>query len=102
MLNLSADLPSETFLMRFFSEKTFALQFQMSCFLSNSKGFPVLGKLHTKICKEFMKIQSKIILSPRFPNENLEKHYNYITYLFSNHDTLDEENRAEVTYRNYL
>jgi len=57
---------------------------------------------HAKICKEFMKIQTRMILVPNLPNENLERHYNYMTYLFANHDKLDEENRYEVTYRNYL
>lgn len=49
-----------------------------------------------------MKIQVRMILAPKLPNENLERHYNYMTYLFSNHDKLDEENRVEVSYRNYL
>jgi hypothetical protein len=74
----------------------------MDCFVSNSKGFPVLSKQHTKISKEFMKIQARMILSPKLPNENLEKHYAYLTHVFSNHDQLDEENRVEVSYRNYL
>ena len=43
-----------------------------------------------------------MILVPNLPNENLERHYNYMTYLFTTHDKLDEENRYEVTYRNYL
>lgn len=47
---------SEKFLLRFFGEKTFGLEYQMSCFTTNSKGFPVLSKQHAKICKEFMKI----------------------------------------------
>lgn len=74
----------------------------MNCFTTNSKGFPVLSKQHAKISKEFMKIQSRMILAPNLPNENLERHYNYLTYLFASHDKLDEENRVEVTYRNYL
>jgi len=74
----------------------------MNCFSLNNKGFPVLSKLYAKICREFMKIQVRMILAPKLPNENLERHYNYMTYLFSNHDKLDEENRVEVSYRNYL
>jgi protein arginine N-methyltransferase 5 len=101
-LSFSGELQApDEFLMRFFSEKMFGLQFHMSCFQSNSKGFPVMHK-HAKICKEFMKIQTRMILVPNLPNENLERHYNYMTYLFANHDKLDEENRYEVTYRNYL
>jgi hypothetical protein len=70
--------------------------------LVNSKGFPVLGNHHSKIAKEFMKLGTRMILTPRFPTEDMEKQYNYLTFLFSKHDKLDEENRCEVTYRNYL
>jgi hypothetical protein len=49
-----------------------------------------------------MKIQARMILSPKLPNENMEKHYAYLTHAFANHDQLDEENRVEVSYRNYL
>lgn len=88
-LNLHADLPSEDFLLRFYSEKLFGCQFQMDCFITNSKGFPVLSKQHTKICREFMKIQARMILSPKLPNENLERYYSYLTHVFANHDKLD-------------
>jgi len=53
---LHADLPAEEFLLRFFGEKLFAVQFQMDCFVTNSKGFPVLSKQHTKVSRDFMKI----------------------------------------------
>jgi protein arginine N-methyltransferase 5 len=32
----------------------------------------------------------------------MENHYKYLSHLFSKHDELDEEDRAEVNYRNYL
>jgi len=88
--------------MRFFSEKVFGIQLSVATFISNGKGFPVLSKVHQKLCKEFMKIQARFVLQPRHPSDNLEKQYNYLTYLFSTHDTLDAENRQEVSYRNYL
>jgi type II protein arginine methyltransferase len=49
-----------------------------------------------------MKVQARMIIAPKLPNENLERHYNYMTYLFTQHDKLDEENIIEVEYRNYL
>ena len=61
----------------------------MNCFTSNSKGLPVLSKHYSKICREFMKIQVRMILSPKLPNENLERHYHFMTYLFTTHDKLD-------------
>ena len=42
-LNLtSSDYFSSDFLLRFFSEKMFAIQLQQDCFITNNKGFPVL------------------------------------------------------------
>ena len=103
MLNFKSDSEvPEKQIMRFFGERVFALEFQMSCFVTNAKGAPVLSKQLSRIAREFMKNQVRIVLAPRQPNENLEKHYNYITYLFATHDNLDEENRQEVCYRNYL
>ena len=74
----------------------------MSCFISNNKGFPVLSKQMAKVAREYMKVQARMILAPRLPNENLDRHFNYMTYLFANHDKLDDEDRHEFTYRNYL
>jgi protein arginine N-methyltransferase 5 len=82
MLVLNADLPSEKFLMRFFSEKLFAVQISTNLFLSNKKGFPVLSARHAQICKTFMKIQTRFVLSPRHPNDMIEKYYNYMAHLF--------------------
>jgi len=49
-----------------------------------------------------MKMQAKFILTPRHPNDVLEKYYSYLTFLFDRHDKLDEEACIEVNYRNYL
>lgn len=102
MLVLPADCPSEAFLMRFFSEKLFAVQLGMSCFLQNKKGFPVLSQQHANIVKTFMKIQCKIVIQPRHPNDCWDKHFKYLAHLFSKHDCLDPEEKLEVGYRNYL
>lgn len=93
---------SDKFIMRFFSEKVFGIELQMSCFTQNSKGFPVLSKQLAKLCQEFMKVQARMIIAPKMPNENLERHYNYMTYLFAQHDKLNEEDLIEHEYRNYL
>ena len=74
----------------------------VQAFISNSKGFPVLSKKHQEVCKEFMKQQSAFILRGRHPTDNLDQYYQYVCYLFKNHDKLDSEDRIEVNYRNYL
>jgi protein arginine N-methyltransferase 5 len=103
ILHLQADLPDyDTFLKRWFGDKVFAIQLDSSAFLQNTKGFPVLSKKHQDACKEFMKSQVKFILRSRHPNDNLDNHYQYLCHLFKNHDTLDEEDKIEINYRNYL
>lgn len=74
----------------------------MNCFISNKKNYPVLSERHSDVLKEFMKIQCRFILAPRHPNDVMENHLKYLSHLFSKHDELDEEDRAEVNYRNYL
>ena len=88
--------------MRFYGEKVFGLQISINSFVTNQKGYPILSEAHAKIFKEYMKTQTRFILTPRHPNDVLDRHYNYMTYLFSQHDKLDDEDAAEVSYRNYL
>jgi protein arginine N-methyltransferase 5 len=74
----------------------------MACFLQNKKGFPVLGQQHAEIIKTFMKIQCRIVIQPRHPNDCWDKHFKYLAHLFSKHDCLEPEDKVEVGYRNYL
>ena len=55
-LSIQADLPSESWLMRFYGEKVFAIQVSTNAFISNKKGYPILSETHAKIFKEYMKI----------------------------------------------
>lgn len=49
-----------------------------------------------------MKQNVHFILRGKHPNDDLDKYYQYLCYLFKNHDELDEEEKIEVNYRNYL
>ena len=49
-----------------------------------------------------MKQQVKFILRSRHPNDNIDPHYQYLCHLFKTHDHLDEEDKIEISYRNYL
>lgn len=49
-----------------------------------------------------MKQKVRIVLRGKHPNDDLDQFYQYICYLFKNHDQLDEDERVEVNYRNYL
>lgn len=62
MLVLGADLPSASFLYRFFGEKIYAVQLPVSAFITNQKGFPVLSKAHQSACKVFMRVQARFVL----------------------------------------
>lgn len=62
----------------------------------------MLGKLHQDTCKSLMKQNIHFILRGKHPDDDLDKYYQYLCHLFKNHDVLDEEEKVEVTYRNYL
>ena len=50
-----------------------------------------------------MKQRCRIVIAPKHgQQEHVAKHYNYLCFLFASHDTLDEEEKQEVSYRNYL
>ena len=50
-----------------------------------------------------MKIQARLILQPKHPQDALEHYYSYLQFVFKNHEqAMDEDMRAEVQYRNYL
>lgn len=103
MIVLGSDLPDRKIIDRFFGEKLYAVQLSTSSFLSNQKGQPVLSKAHKVICQEFMKIQARFVIQPKHPQDALDKHYHYLSFLFTNHTPpMDADARAEVQYRNYL
>jgi protein arginine N-methyltransferase 5 len=49
-----------------------------------------------------MKQQISFIFKARHPNDSLDHHYQFLCHIFKTHDKLDEEDKIEVTYRNYL
>jgi len=103
VLAIGPDLPNTAFFHRFLGEKVFGIQLCTSAFISNSKGYPTLPQAHQTVVKNFMKQRCRFIIAPKFgQQEEVTKHYHYICFLFSSHDTLDEEEKQEVTYRNYL
>ena len=100
---IGEDLPSwEHFNLRWIGEKIHSIQLDTRIFINNAKGFPVLSKKHQELVRALMRYQVRIILRTRHPNDSVEHHYVYLTHLFKTHDKLDEEERIEVTYRNYL
>lgn len=103
ILVIGEDLPSwEHFNLRWIGEKIHSIQLDTRIFINNAKGFPVLSKKHQELVRALMRYQVRIILRTRHPNDSVEHHYVYLTHLFKTHDKLDEEERIEVTYRNYL
>ena len=102
LIELGSDLPDPNILMRFFGEKVSGVQLSVNTFISNQKGFPVLSKAHQIMVKQFMKIQARFVLQPRRNNDDLSKYYNYLTYMFKEHDTFDNDEKCNFNYRNYL
>lgn len=103
ILVIGDDLPSwEHFNHRWIGEKVHSVQVHSSSFINNAKGFPVMSKKHQECIRAFMRQQVRVIVRSRHPNDSLESHYQYLCHLFKTHDQLDEDDRIEVSYRNYL
>jgi type II protein arginine methyltransferase len=103
ILVLNEDIPSwEHFNVRWTGEKIHSIQLDHSVFIKNAKGFPVLPKKHQETVKAMMRFQIRIILRSRHPNDTMENYFSYMCHVFKTHDKLDEEDRIEVSYRNYL
>mmetsp|Transcript_41063 Transcript_41063/g.39565 ORF Transcript_41063/g.39565 Transcript_41063/m.39565 type:complete len:191 (+) Transcript_41063:467-1039(+) len=103
LIELDSEVPNwEKFMKRWLSEQVVGLLLDVSIFVENNKHNPVLPKAHQSICKEFMKNNVRFVLRGKHPNDNLEGHYQYLCFLFRNHDKLDEEQKQEVSFRNYL
>ena len=103
ILEFGSDLPDfEAYLKRWTGEKIYAVQLHTKVFLSNAKGFPVLSKKHQQVCKYLMRLQVRFILRSRHPNDNLDHYYQYLCHMFDGHDSLDQEEKIEISYRNYL
>jgi len=49
-----------------------------------------------------MKQNVNFILRGKHPNDDLDNYYQYLCHIFKQHDVLDEEDKIEVNYRNYL
>ena len=50
-----------------------------------------------------MKSNARFVIAPQYAqSDDLTKHYQYMCFLFQTHDLLDEEEKQEVAYRNYL
>ncbi|CDW76653.1 protein arginine n-methyltransferase [Stylonychia lemnae] len=103
ILQFGANLPSwDSFSKRWTGDKIFGVQLDTDSFLTNQKGYPVLSKAHQETFKWLMKQNVNFILKGKHPSDDLDKHYQYLCHLFKNHDVLDEEEKIEVSYRNFL
>ena len=103
ILHFQANLPDLAgYTRRWIGEQVFAVQFDTSSYVSNTKGFPVLSKAHQELCRTFMKKKSHFILKGKHPSDNLDEYYQYLCHVFKGHDSLDEEEKLEVPYRDYL
>ena len=79
------------------------LELNTNVFVNNMKAFPVLTQKHQQVVKKFMRMQVAIVIKPRHISSNVSDHMKYIAeFLFKNHDELDEEEKIEVSFRNYI
>ncbi|KAF9169828.1 hypothetical protein BGX21_008741 [Mortierella sp. AD011] len=115
-LELSATLPTDKVLDRWFAEPIKVVIIPEDIFLTNNKGYPVLSKRHQHVVRKFMRFKPYFMISssslPRltldeFSDDLLENslaspHADYLRYLYRTQDTLGVIDQFATGYQDYL
>lgn len=102
-LELSADLPSQAALDRWFAEPVKAVFVPTSIFLTNKKGFPVLSKAHQSCIQKLFLLNAQLVVTgPPSQGQGLGIYWQYLQYLHRNMKPLTPEEQFESPYFDYL
>ncbi|RKP11211.1 protein arginine N-methyltransferase 5 [Thamnocephalis sphaerospora] len=102
-LELTADLPDEGHLQRWFAEPLVALVFAKDIWLRNAKGFPVLGKCHQATVRRMLKRQPQVIVrAGTHPGAKLEHYQQYVRHLARTQPPPNACEAFAVGYQDYL
>ncbi|OXA62899.1 Protein arginine N-methyltransferase 5 [Folsomia candida] len=82
-LALSVNLPNETIIRRWMGEQVKCIYISPQCFISNSKGYPVMNKRHQLVVKQFMELGAQAIFDPKGldSSANLTPYHQYIDFI---------------------
>uniref|UniRef100_V5H6U8 Protein kinase inhibitor n=1 Tax=Ixodes ricinus TaxID=34613 RepID=V5H6U8_IXORI len=82
-LRLTANLPSEEHLLRWFGEPVRCLLVPTTLFLTNKKGYPVLSKSHQAVMRQFFKLNCQVLVEGSCHHEHIRHYYQYIDHLYN-------------------
>uniref|UniRef100_A0A5B6ZHV2 Protein arginine N-methyltransferase n=1 Tax=Davidia involucrata TaxID=16924 RepID=A0A5B6ZHV2_DAVIN len=124
-LDILSSLPSANSLGRWFGESVRAAIIHTNSFLTNARGYPCLSKRHQKLMTGFFNHSIQIVVSGKAVHnlpmgsselaanqpdnhvDGIQKHplrsyLDYVGYLYQRMEPLPEQERFELTYRDYL
>ncbi|XP_068642321.1 protein arginine N-methyltransferase 5-like [Aristolochia californica] len=122
-LDVLSSLPSLTSLGRWFGEPVRAAIIHTDSFLTNARGYPCLSKRHQKLMTGFFNHSVQIVISGKLvhkdslgstftkhddnsnevmPRHPLRCYLDYVAFLYQKMDSLPEQERFELGYRDFL
>ncbi|KAI7865537.1 protein arginine N-methyltransferase [Spinellus fusiger] len=107
VLELSSDLPSQSLLDMWLAEPVKAVILPAEIFISNAKGYPVLGKTHQGFVKQLMRglRPSMVVTLPQQPLHSAatpSSYQEYVRFLNRNLPEMNEVERFSLGYQDYL
>ncbi|TDH71502.1 hypothetical protein CCR75_004420 [Bremia lactucae] len=102
-LEITADLPSDEAIQRWFGEPLKAAIISTTIFLTNRKGFPTLSQRHQKLMAQFFQHNVQFYLSGRPRHRGkLSLYVQYLHFLYSKRPNQDRKALFEAPYLDYL
>ncbi|KAL5962050.1 Protein arginine N-methyltransferase 5 [Taenia solium] len=83
LLEVPTDLPEEGVVSRWLSEPVSCLALSTHLFITNSKGFPILSRAHQHVLRQFLKINSQVlIMGPSHHERGPSIYRQYISWIW--------------------
>ncbi|KAG0423530.1 hypothetical protein HPB47_000698, partial [Ixodes persulcatus] len=82
-LRLTANLPSEEHLLRWYGEPVWCLLVPTTLFLTNKKGYPVLSKSHQAVIRQFFKLNCQVLVEGCCHHKHMRHYCQYIDHLYN-------------------
>jgi protein arginine N-methyltransferase 5 len=104
VLELTADLPSETAILLWLGEPIKAVVVPTNIFLTNKKGFPVLSRAHQNLVRQLFKLDVQLVLSgkERHVDKGIRAYQMYLDHLYKNQEPPDNISQFAKGYEDYL
>lgn len=101
-LIVSNDLPEEEEISRWLGEPIKCLILPTTLFMSNRKGYPVLGKAHQMLIKRFCSLEIQFVITGANRYENVSLYYLYLDYIWKSWQNDGPIERYARGYEDFL